>query len=87
MKYSADIMKLADATARANKGLVKVVTNLSAENIADMKALLKEKGYNFLVNNKAYRNASDINPSNTNYVAVKRIQNIYTATVVEFKRA
>ena len=87
MRYSADIMKLANATAKANKGLIKVVINLSADNITDMKALLKENGYNFLVNNRAYRNVDDISPSNANYVEVKRIHNIYTATVVDFKRA
>jgi len=82
------MMRLMMAEMKATKGIVKVVTKLEAESQKEMKELLKEHGYNFLVNGKAYRTVNDINPNTTDFVKVKESdEGIFTATVISYKRA
>ena len=87
MEMMRDMMRLDAMFREATRNIREVVTVVEADDLAEMKKALKEYGYNYVVNGKAYKNANDIKPDFKQYLPVKCNEDgSYTAKIVTYEK-
>ena len=80
-----DMERLCRAMYEANRGICKVETKVVAESMTEMKKMMKELGFKYVVGNRAYRNAEDLG-DRSQAVIIKDTAEGYVARVISYKK-